>query len=236
MNMLRASIVCVALVLVGAGATGRDHAWAQLLASSEWIAGENLASPPDLPVIGKWMIGPDGAPAHWMGQTYAGRHLREPINVIIIDEAAESASQASARLLAAAADAGYPVRMGHSTGYQAFLGDKVYAQLPRGWDDAFSDGPFELSNNHGRFFGPYASSCAYVLLGAFSREEIDPFRWPGHQYASFNKARDDFAKRLDQASGYRLIGFIELDNAIVDDPQVSTGDHDGKAVLLKRSR
>ena len=32
------------------------------------------------------MLKADGAPGHWMGQTYAAKHLREPINVIIIGQ------------------------------------------------------------------------------------------------------------------------------------------------------
>jgi hypothetical protein len=100
--------------------------------------------------------------------------------------------------------------MGHSTGYQAYLGNQVHPQIPWGWDDALSDEPFEFSNNHGRLFGPYEASGGYVLVGAFSREEVDPFQWPGHQYASFNKARDDFAKRIDAGQYYRLLGFVSL--------------------------
>jgi hypothetical protein len=227
---------CVALFVVLAGAPAAEQAGSPNAAAGDSTAEADLASQPDLPALGKWMIGADGTPAHWMGQTYAGKGLREPINVIIIDEGAKSASQASARLMSAAAEAGYPVRMGHSTGYQAYLGGQTYQQIPRGWDDALSDGPFELSNNHGRLFGPHRTARAYVLTGAFSREEVDLFRWPGHRYASFGKARDDFAERLARTSRYRLIGFVSLDNSAVDDPEVSTGDHDGKAALLAASR
>ena len=221
---------------VQSGPAAQEHARPQDTRRSEWTPGANMAGPPDLPVIGKWMITASGIPAHWMGQSYRGKHLREPINVIIVDEVSASASQASTAALAAAAAAGYPVRWGHSTGYKAVVGDQVYAQLPRGWDDALSDAPFEFSNNHGRLFGPHATSRGYVLIGAFSREEVDPFRWPGHLYASFNKARDDFAERLDRLSPYRRTGFVDLQNAISDDPLVSTGDHDGKAILLKAAK
>ncbi len=228
--------VCIALFFVQPEAAAQKGAEPQPPAASGWIAGSNLANPPDLPAVGKWMIAADGAPAHWMGQTYAGKHLREPINVVIVDEGAESAAQATANLVAAAAAAGYAVRMGHSTGYQAYLGGQVCPQIPRGWDDALSDEPFELSNNHGRLFGPHRTSRGFVLIGAFSREELDPLRWPGHRYASFNRARDDFAERLAATSSFRLIGFVNLDNDIIDDPEVSTGDHDGKAALLTAGR
>lgn len=149
----------------------------------------NLATPPDLPQIGKWMIAPDGNPAHWLGELYLGKGLREPINVIIVDEAATDADDASARIIKASGAAGYPIRFGHSTGYQAFIGEQLFPQLPKGRNDAFSNEPFELGNNHGRIFGPYGASDSYVFVAAFSREEVDPFRTPGHRYASFNRAR-----------------------------------------------
>lgn len=236
MHMVWSLIVWVALFLWQEGAVAVERAGSPDAAAGSWTAATDLARPPDLPTVGKWMIAADGTPAHWMGQTYEGKPLREPINVIIIDEGAASAAQASAQLVSAAAEAGYPVRMGHSTGYRAYLGDQAYSQIPRGWDDALSDDPFELSNNHGRLFGPHRTPRGYVLTGAFSREEVDLFRWPGHRYASFVKARDDFAERLARTSRYRLIGFVSLDNAAIDDPEVSTGDHDGNAALLAASR
>jgi hypothetical protein len=227
----------LALFACDGGASAQEpssHAAEQLSpAARHWITGVNLANPPNLPAIGKWMLSADGTPAHWMGQIYDGKGLREPINVIIIDEVSSSASEANASIVTAAAAAGYAIRLGHSTGYKAYLGGQVYAQTPRGWDDAFSDEPFELSNNHGRFFGPHRAPDSYVTIGAFSREVVDLFRWPGHRYASFNQARDDLAARLDQRSRFKLIGFINLDNSIVGDPEISTGDHDGKAALLK---
>ena len=168
-----------------------------VILSNSWTSGANLATPPDLPEIGKWMLGSDGAAAHWLGERFRGKGLREPINVVILDEAERNAAEATARVLAAARAAGYPVRMGHSTGYRAAIGGQTFAQLPRGWDDAFSDEPFEFGNNHGRVFGPHAVSGAFVFVAAFSREEVDPFRSPGHRYASFNRARDDFTQRLD---------------------------------------
>jgi hypothetical protein len=131
---------------------------------------------------------------------------------------------------------GYPVRLGHSTGYQGYLGGQIYPQIPSGWDDAFCDERFEFSNNHGRLFGPHWASGAYVLVGAFSRENVSPFHWPGHRYNSFNKARDDFARKLSNTPRYELVGFVHLDNAIVGDTYDTTGDHDGNAALLRVRR
>jgi hypothetical protein len=191
-----------------------------------------VVAPPGLPTIGKWMIARDGTIAHWLGELYGGKRLREPINVIIVDRQATSADAARQRLVAAAAAAGYPIRFGHSGGYRALIGGRAYDQLPSGRDDAFSNGIFELTNNHGRLFGPYAFSEAYVSVGAFSREEVRPLRWPEHGYASFNRARDDFAQDLDRRTAFRFDGSVELSNAIENDPNVTTGDHDGRAVLL----
>jgi hypothetical protein len=196
----------------------------------------DVATPEGLPAIGKWMLTSKGVPSDWLGEIDRGKNLREPINVIIIDEAASSAEDAKARLLAAAARAGYPVRFGHSTGYQGFIGGQLHAQLPQGRDDAFSNDVFEVSNNHGRIFGPHVMGQTYLFTGAFSREEVDPFRDPPHQYGSFNRARDDFTQRLDRSTAYKVSGFVSLDNAIIGDPKLTTGDHDGMAVVVRAGR
>jgi hypothetical protein len=223
----RIVVLCTALHVAWA-----EPSWSQPPPESNL----ETAAPPGLPPIGKWMLTAQGVPSDWLGEIYQGKVLREPINVIIVDEAATSPENATARLLAAAAQAGYPVRLGHSTGYQAVIDRQLYAQLPKGWDDALSNEVFELSNNHGRIFGPYKLGQSYLFTGAFSRERIDPFRWPGHRYGSFNQARDDFAQRLDRSTAYEAAGSVSLDNALKDDPRVTTGDHDGRAVVLRASR
>jgi hypothetical protein len=197
------------------------------------ITAEDIVATPGLPSIGKWMVARDGTIAHWLGESYEGKHLREPINVILVDTGAASLEDAKLRLIAAATAAGYPVRFGHSAGYRALIGGRTYDQLPAGRDDAFSNRIFELSNNHGRLFGPHPVGDAYVSIGAFSREDIRPFRWPEHGYASFNQARDDFAQRLDRHTAFKNEGTVDLANAITGDPEISTGDHDGHAVLLR---
>ena len=197
------------------------------------ITAADVVTPPGLPSIGKWMVTHDGTIAHWLGESYRGKHLREPVNVILIDTAATSPEDAKQRLIAAATAAGYPVRFGHSAGYRALIGGQSYDQLPAGRDDAFSNRIFELTNNHGRLFGPHPTGNAYVSIGAFSREQVRPFRWPEHGYASFNAAREDFAVNLDRHTAFRFDGLVDLANAVTDDPQISTGDHDGRAVLLR---
>lgn len=196
----------------------------------------DVATPEGLPAIGKWMLTAKGVPSDWLGEIYRGKNLREPINVIIVDEGALSADDAKARLLAAAARAGYPIRFGHSTGYQGSIDGQLYAQLPQGRDDAFSNDLFEVSNNHGRIFGPHQFEKGYLFAGAFSREEIDPLRDPPHSYGSFNRARDDFTQRLDSHTDFKVSKFVDLGNALIGDPKLTTGDHDGIAVVVRVGR
>ena len=206
------------------------------LSATPWAQaqqGADVATPEGLPAIGKWMLTAKGVPSDWLGEIYRGKNLREPINVIILDEGASSAEDAKARLLAAAAHAGYPIRFGHSTGYQGSIGGRLYAQLPQGRDDAFSNDIFEVSNNHGRIFGPHQLGQGYVFAGAFSREEIDPLRDPPHSYNSFNRARDDFTQRLDRSTDFKVSRFVDLGNALIGDPKLTTGDHDGIAVVVR---
>jgi hypothetical protein len=197
------------------------------------LTSTDVAKPHGLPEIGKWMIDRDGTVAHWLGEIYEGKHLHEPINVILVDAGAASADHARQRLVEATTAAGYPIRFGHSAGYRGYIAGELYAQLPAGRDDAFSNRVFELSNNHGRIFGPHWISESYVFIGAFSREAVDLLRWPGHRYASFNQAREDFARDLDRQTLFKSAGFVALENAILGDPNVTTGDHDGRAVLLR---
>jgi hypothetical protein len=193
----------------------------------------DVATPEGLPAIGRWMLTAQSVPSDWLGEIYERRNLREPINVIIVDQRASSADDAKARLLAAAARAGYPIRFGHSTGYQGFIGGQLYAQLPQGRDDAFSNDIFEVSNNHGCIFGPHQFGQGYLFAGAFSREEIDPLRDPPHSYGSFNRARDDFTQRLDRSTDFKVSRFVDLGNALIGDPKLTTGDHDGIAVVVR---
>jgi hypothetical protein len=74
------------------------------------------------------MLAADGTPAHWLGEVYQGKRLREPINVVIVMRGAASAEDAKKRLIATAGEAGYAVRMGHSSGYQGYVGDQLYGR------------------------------------------------------------------------------------------------------------
>jgi hypothetical protein len=224
-----AFVLVFGFALDGAQAQQADGAAAPQFAFGQ----DDVVRPEGLPDIGKWTIAPDGTISHWLGATYEGKHIREPINVILVDHGAASPEDAKARLVAAATAAGYPARTGHSSGYRGYIDGEYYGQLPEQHDHAFSDRPFELDNNHGRIFGPAPVEGGYLFIGAFSRERIALLHDPAHQYASFDRARDDFTQRLDARSGYSIAGFVDLDNAIVADPQVTTGDHDGRAVLMR---
>src|SRR5215208_5799574 len=79
------------------------------------VAQESVRAP-GLPDLGKWMLDHTGSAAHWLGEIYNGKKLREPINVVILDTQAKSIDDAKARVVAASARAGYAIRIGHSCG------------------------------------------------------------------------------------------------------------------------
>lgn len=187
----------------------------------------------DLPRLGKWMITPDFEPAHWLGALFEKKKIREPINIIIIDDVAKTADEAKARFLKAATDAGFPVRKGHSSGYFAWIGDKLYSQVPETPSHAFSDEPYEFNNNHGRFFGPYSEKSCFLFVGSLSRESVAPFSNPKHQYVSFNRARDKFSDAMNLKTSFKLDCFVSMENDIIGNPDTTTGDHDGQAVVLR---
>jgi hypothetical protein len=195
-------------------------------------APEAVAYPRGLPQIGKWMLNAQYEPAHWLGELYRGKHLREPINIVVMDTVAQSAQEARKRLLQNFAAAGYLVREGHSTGYRAYIDGVVYGQIPDGKEQAFSNEPSEMHNNHGRVFGPHPYRGGWLFIGAFSRERMDLLEKVKHCYVSFNQSRDDLSQRLDMKTDYKIKAFLNLDNALIGDPVSTTGDHDGIAVVL----
>jgi hypothetical protein len=196
----------------------------------------DIACPNGFPCIGKWMISPEMTYASWLGEIHDGKRLREPINVVIIDPFAKSTEDAVKRFLAACAKAGFTSRPGHSGGYFGWIGDRLYSQIPSEKHHAIADEPFEFHNNHGRFFGPCFWAGRYYFIGALSREKMDPVTRAEHLYVSFNQARDRFARGLTEKGGFKITAFLELDNALLDDPEVGTGDHDGVAVVLTAAR
>jgi hypothetical protein len=192
----------------------------------------DVARPAGLPEIGEWLISADGRIASWLDWKYFGKELREPINVIILDAFAKSEEEAYAKLEAAAAAQEFEMRTGHSTGYDAIIGGRSFEQIPQGKGKAISDGPFELSNNHGRIFGPLPWKDGWVFTAAFSRESVDVVTKVKHHFSSFNRARDAFVWALDREGTYKVQAFVPLGNAIIGRPDIGTGDHDGLAVYL----
>jgi hypothetical protein len=191
---------------------------------------------PYLPAIGKWMNSSQGTIADWMGQQYDGKTLLEPINVIIVDPVAKNGPEAVARLAAACAAAEFESRAGHSGGYSGYLEGVLYAQLPAEKGRAFSDAPFEFTNNHGRIFGPAPSPEGWVFAGAFSREFVDPMDKVKHDWRSFDQARYAFARAMERLAGYQLVAYLPLGNAVLGSAGLWTGDHDGVAALLRATR
>jgi hypothetical protein len=196
----------------------------------------DIATPEGLPAVGKWMYQSDMQKAHWLGVKWEGKNLIESINIILIDEISGSVEEAKIRLHENLEKAGYSDRRGHSSGYFGFIDGSFYSQIPEEKDHAFSNRMAELNNNHGRIFGPCFRDGRYYFIAALSRELVAPFARIKHHYGSFSKARDEFAESLDRKSDYKIAGTVNLDNLIVGNPENTTGDHDGRAIILKVNR
>jgi len=162
-----------------------------------------------------------------------GKELVEPLNVVFVDRQSKNPEDARITLERALAQAGFPTRVGHSSGYFAFLDGRLHPQLPASPHKAFSDEPFEFPNDHGRVFGPVLISGRFVFVAGFSREGIAPLGKVKHRYVSFNRARDKVADRLDQRTAFKRKGFVDLRNILAGDSAHTTGDHDGLAVVLE---
>ena len=67
-----------------------------LFASLDKASGAVVIS--NLPEFGKWMLDRSGSPAHWLGEIYDEKKLREPINVVLVDTHATSVEDARREL------------------------------------------------------------------------------------------------------------------------------------------
>ncbi|MBX7448532.1 hypothetical protein GR927_11075 [Mycolicibacterium sp. 3033] len=184
--------------------------------------------------IGKWMIEPSGQISDYGGQLEDGRTLLEPVNVVIVDTKSSNPFQARIRLNRAMRASGFPPQSIHSGGFRGIIDGKAYRQQPSGLLLGYSDNFFLETNNHGRLFGPapMATSGGYVWSGAFSQEEWGTYHGrPAHLYVSSNVAREALADKLVAAGRATSAGHIALGNAY-DTDTVTTGDHDGEAVVL----
>ncbi|WP_459079831.1 hypothetical protein [Mesorhizobium sp. A623] len=185
---------------------------------------------PGIGSLGKWMIDPDGVAAQWGGETFEGKTLREPINVVFIDARANDAADAKVRLIEAMTRAGYPSRFHHSSGYRGVIDGQVYGQLPEQDGHAFSTHLYIFDNNHARVFGPRQTDAGWVFIAALSHENVD-YQKREHVYSSFARARDELAAALTEKTAYQLAESVPLGNGSGAD--FTTGDHDGNAIVLR---
>jgi hypothetical protein len=186
--------------------------------------------------IGRWLLTGREVPANWLGQKFQGKMMREPINVILVDEVAATPDAAVQYLLESCEAIGYLSRPGHSSDYRGQIGNVIYSQLPRQQNHAFSNAMYILPNNHGRIFGPHFFAGYYYFSGALSREAINLFAEVRHVYASFEMAKQDFAARMQASGRYFVVGAIAMENVFLPSESMTTGDHDGTAVLLRRQK
>lgn len=184
--------------------------------------------------IGAWLLQPNGKISNYGGVRHGGKTVLEPVNVIILDPTSKSSAESAARLDAAMTRAGFPAQPIHSTGFSGIINGAVYGQKPTGLLQAFSDNFFLVPNNHGRMFGaaPAANGAGYVWSGAFSTEQLNPANPFTHEYVSYDKARAQLARRLVASGAATVVGVVPLGNAY-DDGTLTTGDHDGYAVVLQ---
>ena len=186
--------------------------------------------------IGRGLLTGREVPANWLGQKFQGKMMREPINVILVDEVAATPDAAVQYLLESCEAIGYLSRPGHSSDYRGQIGNVIYSQLPRQQNHAFSNAMYILPNNHGRIFGPHFFAGYYYFSGALSREAINLFAEVRHVYASFEMAKQDFAARMQASGRYFVVGAIAMENVFLPSESMTTGDHDGTAVLLRRQK
>lgn len=190
---------------------------------------------PGLPPIGKWLEKRDGTPANWLGKKYQKKELLEPINVVIVDPYATSREEAIAKLMSECRKFGYRDKKGHSWGYCAEVGGTYIHQIPDEYKRALANKSFLKTNNHGRIMGPEYYDGKYIFVGAFSREVFQLFTKAHHAFRSFLIARNDFCQKLDKGQTYKIVGRYNLENNL-NTNQLTTGDHDGTAILLYANR
>jgi hypothetical protein len=179
------------------------------------------------------MLTTDLKPAFWMGEKYKKKYIVEPINVIVIDSISISKEESITNLEQACIKAGYSKNTGHSSGYVGLINGITVNQIPKETRVAFSDNSYWKENNHGRFFGPYyTNNKQWIYIGQFSREKFVLFAMIHHKYISFNASRNDFTKKMNILTEYQIIDKIKLNN-IFQNISVTSGDHDGNAVVLE---
>lgn len=184
--------------------------------------------------VDTWLLEPSGQISDFGGQHLDGKTLVEPINVIVVDPTSTTAHEATAKLNADLRLAGFPAQPIHTPGFLGVIDGKTYSQQPTGVLEAFSDNFFLLPDDHARAFGPapVQDGTGFVWTVAASREQIGlDGLTPTHVYISYDAARDELARRLIDG-GATLVGMVPLSNAY-DSATVTTGDHDGYAIVIQ---
>lgn len=220
-------------------------------AASTVTSGQTIVTPvdpstsPDVPTagddvptaygdIGKWMLDRNGEISDWGGQPHDGKTLLEPVNVIIVDETSTTPEEAKRKLNSAMFWSGFPPQPIHSGGFQGEIDDTVYGQKPVLPLFGYSNNFFLFTNDHGRIFGPdpVETEQGYVWTGSFSTEAFTFYNFlPAHSYVSSNMARNALAMQMIMSGRATFGGVVPLENSYNTDT-VTTGDHDGYAVVL----
>jgi hypothetical protein len=159
------------------------------------------------------------------------KNLREPINVVIVDRYSADIFAAIKKIMMACKTAGYSEEFGHSSGYCAEIGGKLYKQIPNDKYMAFASKDFSVTNNHGRIMGPAIYKDAFIFVAGFCTERPIVLKGFEHLFVSFNRARDDFCMKMNARCLYTISGKLFLGNTI-DAFDMTTADHNGAAIVL----
>ena len=186
----------------------------------------------NLPEIDPWLMYANHNYADWLGIKYFGKFLREPINIIIIDRHSETPDLAVEKLMQDCHTIGYEEEYGHSSGYLGRINGSIYHQIPDDRHMAFANKDFFRTNNHGRIIGPAFYNNSYIFIAGFSTERPSLIKGFHHSFVSFNRARDDFAVKMDESPHYRVAGYVEMKNALIL-KDLTTADHDGRALVIE---
>ncbi len=181
--------------------------------------------------LGQWMINSKNQIADWVGVPYQGRTMLEGINVVIVDSASGTASQAASNLNAWMTRSGFAPSAISSTGYKGVIETTTFGQQPVGASAAFRDAYFLLANSHGRVFGPYPNpgGPGFIWTASLSEENLD-LQNLTHGYESFNTARARLVGNM-VAAGAGNLGQVFMDN-VYNTEQYTTGDADGYAAVI----
>lgn len=189
----------------------------------------------ELPELEPWVLRSDGMRADWLGMELNGKKLLEPINLILIDPCSRTREESILFLERNLDYAGFGKKFGHSSGYYSRMNGEIFSQLPTGYRYAYADDFSWKTNHHGRFFGPIRFGGAYIYSASFSQESFQLFARVHHIYQSYGSGVGELRERL-LGTGFFLEGepVVDLDPGQEQPGEWSSGDHDGKMILLVR--